>query len=102
MASADNLTNLKAAVLLNRGPVQAIEWRHYLEDNWLELTEHIPDGSTILFLTGRHGNEDGSIGPHEDHLTSEQKQQVKVKILSFAFNAYFRPFISRIIFLNEI
>ena len=74
--ASDNLKHLKAAVLLNRGPVQAIEWRHYLEDHWFELTEHLPDGATILFLTGRHGNEDGSIGLHEDQLTSEQKQQV--------------------------
>ena len=47
-----------------------------MDDNWNELTAHLRD-ATILVLTGRHGNESGSIGPAEDFLTKEQIQQVR-------------------------
>ena len=71
-----NKTMLKCAVLLNKREIQAIEWRHFMEDNWNELTAHLRD-ATILVLTGRHGNESGLIGPAEDFLTEEQVQQVR-------------------------
>ena len=52
----------KAAVLLNKGEVQAIDWMDYLKKNWKELTTGLHN-ATILILAGRHGDEHGSIGP---------------------------------------
>ena len=71
----DNLRVFKSAVLLNKGEVQTIEWRLYLQKIWKELTAHLQD-ATILFITGRHGLEDGSIGPQDPRVKRNQIQHV--------------------------
>ena len=76
MASRGNLQVQKSAVLLNKVQVTANQWRHYLQKNWHELTAHLQN-ATILFLTGRHGLEDGSIGPQDEWVTKNQIQQVR-------------------------
>ena len=53
MACNDNLRMQKCAVLLNKISAQAIEWRHFLEKRWYELTDGL-ENTTILFITGRH------------------------------------------------
>ena len=67
----DNLRVFKSAVLLNKGEVQTIEWRLYLQTVWKELTTHLQD-ATILFITGRHGLEDGSIGPQDENVKKKE------------------------------
>ena len=62
-----NLNVVKNAVMLNKRRVQVREWLKYFKTNWYKLTENLQD-ATILILGGRHGNEDGSIGPQEDVL----------------------------------
>ena len=76
MAGNGNLRVLKCAVLLNKIEVQAIQWRRYFTKNWFELTAHLRN-ATILFLTGRHGLEDGSIGPQDERVKQNQIQQVR-------------------------
>ena len=76
MAGNSNLKVLKYAVLLNKSEIQVREWRSYMEKNWAELTAHLRN-ATILFLTGRHGQEDGSIGDQDDNVTRNQIQQVR-------------------------
>ena len=39
----------------------------YLKKNWKELTTGLHN-ATILILAGRHGDEDGSIGPTDKFL----------------------------------
>ena len=46
-----------------------------MEKHWDELTAHLHD-ATILFLTGRHGSDDGSIGPQDEEVMKSQIQQV--------------------------
>ena len=72
----ENLRAQKCAVLLNKIEVTANQWRYYLQENWHELTAHLRN-ATILFLTGRHGLEDGSIGPQDEWVTKNQVQQVR-------------------------
>ena len=62
-----NLNVVKNAVMLNKRRVQVREWLKYFKTNWYKLTENLQD-ATILIIGGRHGNEDGSIGPQEDVL----------------------------------
>ena len=76
MASRGNLQVQKCAVMLNKIESTAIQWRLYLQKNWHELTAHLRN-ATILFLTGRHGLEDGSIGPQDEWVTKNQVQQVR-------------------------
>ena len=76
MANRGNLRVQKCAVLLNKIEVTAIQWRLYLQKNWHELTAHLRN-ATILFLTGRHGLEDGSIGPQDEMVMKNQVQQVR-------------------------
>ena len=76
MAESDYLRVQKCAVLLNKIEVTANQWRYYLQENWHELTAHLRN-ATILFLTGRHGLEDGSIGPQDEWVTKNQVQQVR-------------------------
>ena len=76
MASNDNLKALKCAVLLNKTEVQAMQWRLYFEKNWKDLTAYLRN-DTILILTGRHGSEDGSIGPQDEKVMENQIQQVR-------------------------
>ena len=75
MANNDNLRVQKCAVLLNKTAVQAMQWRLYFQRNWNKLTAHLQN-TTILFLTGRHGLEDGSIGPQDENVKKNQLQQV--------------------------
>ena len=72
----ENLRAQKCAVLLNQIEVTTRDWRCYLEKNWDELTTHLQN-ATILFLSGRHGLEDGSIGPQDEWVTKNQVQQVR-------------------------
>ena len=76
MARQVNLKVEKCAILLNRREIHAIQWRWYMEKHWDELTAHLQD-ATILFLTGRHGSEDGSIGPQDEEVKKSQIQQVQ-------------------------
>ena len=57
----------KAAVLLNKGEVQVLDWLEHLKNNWKELTAGLCN-ATILILAGRHGNKDGSIGPTDKYI----------------------------------
>ena len=66
----------KCAVLLNQNEVTTREMRCYFEKNWDELTAHLQN-ATILFLSGRHGLEDGSIGPQDDNVMIHQREQVR-------------------------
>ena len=72
----ENLRAQKCAVLLNQIEVTTRDWRCYLEKNWDELTAHLQN-ATILFLSGRHGLEDGSIGPQDDNVMIHQREQVR-------------------------
>ena len=72
----ENLRAQKCAVLLNQIEVTTRDWRCYLEKNWDELTTHLQN-ATILFLSGRHGLEDGSIGPQDDNVMIHQREQVR-------------------------
>ena len=72
----ENLRAQKCAVLLNQIEVTTRDWRCYLEKNWDELTTHLQN-ATILFLSGRHGLEDGSIGDQDDNVMIHQREQVK-------------------------
>ena len=99
MARQVNLKVEKCAILLNRREVQAIQWRNYMEKNWEELTAHLQN-ATILFLTGRHGLEDGSIGPQDENVKSNQIRQVQFSdFVHFVKYTYFCIF--RMKFLNE-
>ena len=82
MASRGNLQVQKSAVLLNKVQVTANQWRQYLQKNWRELTAYLQN-ATILFLTGRHGLEDGSIGPQDEWVTKNQIQQVRYFFFKF-------------------
>ena len=62
-----NLQVSKGAVLLNKGEVQVLDWLEHLKNNWKELTAGLCN-ATILILAGRHGNEDGSIGPKDKYI----------------------------------
>ena len=73
----------KAAVLLNKGEVQAVDWMDYLKKNWEELTAGLHN-ATILILAGRHGDEDGSIGPTDKFIM--YNHQGVVCSLIFMFN----------------
>ena len=77
MAEKSYLKVLKYAVLLSQTEIQVREWRAYMEKNWDALTAHLQN-ATILFLTGRHGLEDGSIGPQDENVKKNQIQQVRI------------------------
>ena len=66
----------KGAILLNQGKVTAFKWRRYLEKNWETLTKNLIN-ATILFLSGRHGLEDGMIGPADENILPDQTNQVE-------------------------
>ena len=70
-----NLKAQKSAILLNQGKVRAMQWRRYLENNWDKLTKNL-NNATILFLTGRHGLEDGKIGAADETILTNQAEQV--------------------------
>ena len=72
----ENLRAQKCAVLLNQIEVTTIQWRYFFQKNWDELTAHLQN-ATILFLSGRHGLEDGSIGHQEDCVIRHQREQVR-------------------------
>ena len=76
MAKPQNLIVQKGAILLNNRQVQVREWLDYLKDNWANLTESLRD-FTILILAGRHGKEDGVIGPSEDALIPQHERLVR-------------------------
>ena len=76
-ALPSNFVVVKNAVMLNKRKVQAREWRNYLKKNWNELTQNLHD-ATILILAGRHGNEDGTIGPVEEVLIENHEKQVNI------------------------
>ena len=76
MAKPQNLIVQKGAILLNNRQVQVREWLDYLKDNWASLTESLRD-FTILILAGRHGNEDGTIGPAEGALIPQHEKLVR-------------------------
>ena len=65
----------KAAVLLNKGEVQVLDWLEYLKNNWKELTAGLRN-ATILILAGRHGGEDGSIGPTDKYIMFNHERLV--------------------------
>ena len=71
-----NLIIVKNAVLLNKRRVQAREWLKYFKKNWNELTQNLRN-ATILILAGRHGNEDGTIGPVEEALMYNHERLVR-------------------------
>ena len=87
MAKPQNLILQKSAILLNNRKVQVREWLDYLIDNWASLTESLRD-STILILAGRHGMEDGMIGPSDDSLIPQHEKLVRFKKNS-NFNYFF-------------
>ena len=76
MATPQNLIAQKSAILLNNRKVQVQEWLNYLRDNWASLTKSLRD-FTILILAGRHGKEDGVIGPSEDALIPQHERLVR-------------------------
>ena len=76
MATPQNLIVQKSAILLNNREVQVREWLNYLIDNWVSLTESLRD-FTILILAGRHGMEDGMIGPCDDSLIPQHEKLVR-------------------------
>ena len=76
MAKPQNLIVQKGAILLNNRQVQVREWLDYLKDNWANLTESLRD-FTILILAGRHGMEDGMIGPCDDSLIPQHEKLVR-------------------------
>ena len=76
METPQNLISQKSAILLNNRKVQVQEWLNYLRDNWASLTESLRD-FTILILAGRHGKEDGVIGPSEDALIPQHERLVR-------------------------
>ena len=76
MAKPQNLIVQKGAILLNNRQVQVREWLDYLKDNWANLTESLRD-FTILILAGRHGMEDGIIGPSDDSLIPQHEKLVR-------------------------
>ena len=89
MAKPQNLIVQKGAILLNNRQVQVREWLDYLKDNWASLTESLRD-FTILILAGRHGNEDGTIGPSEDVLILNHEKLVRfLKNSNFSIIFYF-------------
>ena len=79
MAKNNNLKVFKSAVLLNQSEIQVWQWRKYMEKNWNELTAHLRN-ATILFLSGRHGLEDGSIGQQDPNLMKNQENQVRINV----------------------
>ena len=68
---------LKNAILLNRREVAAREWRVFILHNWQKLTEHL-ENATILMMAGRHGKENGDIGPNEDIILWNHENQIKI------------------------
>ena len=76
MATPQNLIAQKSAILLNNRKVQVQEWLNYLRDNWASLTKSLRD-FTILILAGRHGMEDGMIGPCDDSLIPQHEKLVR-------------------------
>ena len=78
MATPQNRTVQKSAILLNNRQVQVRECLDYLIKNWASLTESLRD-STILILAGRHGMEDGIIGPSDDSLIPQHEKLVRFK-----------------------
>ena len=67
MMADSNLRVYKGAVLLNKEEVLVLDWMGYLRNNWKDLTVGLRN-ATILILAGRHGDEDGSIGPTDDFI----------------------------------
>ena len=76
MATPQNRTVQKSAILLSNRQVQVREWLEYLIDNWASLTESLRD-FTILILAGRHGMEDGLIGPSDDRIIPQHEKLVR-------------------------
>ena len=62
-----SLQSYKGAVILERkvGGTRALS--RYLSENWVKLTYNLID-ATILLLSGRHGSENGRIGPIDERL----------------------------------
>ena len=75
-----NLQDYKGAVLLNKFQVQPREWRQYLMEHWVRLTEDLKD-ATILLLGGRHGLETGRIGQKDERLMDWHNRSVMSKKL---------------------
>ena len=63
----NNQFDLKCAVLLNKKEVSPHEWKEYIEEHWERLSKNLKN-STVLILAGRHGKQDGTIGPYEDRV----------------------------------
>ena len=72
-----NLKAEKSVVLINKRQVQAMQWLQYIKKHWYELTADLYDG-TILILAGRHGLEDGRIGPKQDIVLENHRRFVSV------------------------
>ena len=76
MTEERNLQLQKCCILLNNGPIQAWEARHYIADHWAKLTENLCNTS-IVFLSGRHGKEDGGIGHWDPYVADDQLVQIQ-------------------------
>ena len=77
MAEEENLQIQKSCILLNNGEVTAREWRAYIAKNWKELTHNLSN-CYIVILAGRHGNEDGKIGPEDDSIRRHHEEQIQL------------------------
>ena len=77
MAEEENLQIQKSCILLNNGEVTAREWRAYIAKNWKELTRNLYN-CYIVILAGRHGNEDGKIGPEDDSIKRHHEEQIQL------------------------
>ena len=76
-AEETNHLSFKGAVLLNKEKVSAHEWEEYVEENWERLSQRL-ENATVLIMTGRHGEEDGTIGNRDPRIISWHQRVVSL------------------------
>ena len=75
MSKPPNLKAHKCAVLLNKRLVTEEDWMDFIEENWEDLTTNLRN-ETFVILAGRHGNQDGTIGPEDDSVVKRHEKMV--------------------------
>ena len=73
-------------LLLNKKEVSPHEWKEYIEEHWERLSKNLKN-STVLILAGRHGKQDGTIGPYEDRVLRWHEKVVSLKYIFSRFKS---------------
>ena len=85
MASSDeNVKNDKLTIFTSENQVDPPEIREYIIEHWDEISVRL-ENSTVLFIGGVHGGEDGAVGDEDKELWRSMENQVSFHKMNITY-----------------